>query len=405
MSIINLDNVNFNNLLPPLKRKLVKSLLAGLVVTSMTPILTGCGGKQQKPSENDYQIRFEYFSEEDKAKEWIQLSSDHTNNSLEELAEFGENIRSVYIDYGYYIDDLSALVEYCPNIEKVDIAYSPSISDLSFLYSLPNLKEVYIKESGYVTPALVEYFDKMGIKHNITKQELENAEELDRIISEIITDDMTDEEKIQAVTYYVITRFDRKLSSTLDSNINPLSSMLEHNRGVCAGYSYVTTILLRKAGIKSYNIKTDDKLVGHNWNLIYLDGKYYYIDTANINQVPFISEFALKYLNIAPYYMTDPRDTAFSSMVDFDKVDKVNIPPEMIADIERGESEKNLIEKYGNSVPASVIKLLMIVVGVMTGLDLAARGACALSDTVSYKRINRRKGKRKATKKSGHHRR
>lgn len=397
MSIINLDNINFENLLPLIKRKLVKSLLAGLVVTSMTPVLTGCGGKQQKPSENDYQIRLEYFSEEDKTKDWIELSSGHTNTALEELAEFGENIRSVYIDYGYYIDDLSALVEYCPNIEKVHIFRSPSISDLSFLYSLPNLKEVYINENGYVTPALVEYFDEKGIKHNITKQELENAEELDRIISEIITDDMTDEEKIQQVIYYVITHFDRKLSRIGDSNISPLSSMLEYDGGVCAGYAYVTTILLRKAGIKSYDVKTENTLIGHDWNLVYTDGKYYYIDATNINQVPFISEFALKYLNIAPYYMTDPRDTAFSSMVDFDKVDKINIPPEMIADIERGESEKNLIEKYGNSVPASVIKYFMIVLGVMTGLDLAMRGACALSNTVSYGRISmgqRGKGKR-----------
>ena len=39
--------------------------------------------------------------------------------------------------------------------------------------------------------------------------------------------------------------------------------------GVCAGIAYTTNVLLRKAGIESYELISND----HGWNLIDLDGK------------------------------------------------------------------------------------------------------------------------------------
>ncbi len=379
-----------------LKYKLLRCIATGLVIVSLVPMLTGCGKTTQNDVTYDPQIGYVYFDEEARSKDYISIGSEMTNTGLEELAEFGENVREVYIDYGFNIDDLSALVRYCPNIEIIHISYAPSISDLSFIYSLPNLKKVDLKENGFVTPELVEYLDRCGIEHNITNKDLEHAAELDKIIDEIITEDMTDEEKIQAITYYVINNYHYKITKVGESNDRPLSSTLENGGGVCASYAYLTNVLLRKAGINSYEVVTENKLLGHAWNLVEVDGKYYYLDATNIKQIPFISKLVLKYFNVGFFYMTDPKATGLSPMVDFDKVEKISIPPEMIEDIERGESEKNIFEKYGNSVPARIIEIVLAITAVTVGISLTTKGIEAVSDSISYRKYKKEEQKRKA---------
>ena len=384
-------------------------VLAGSIVASMIPFgLAGCGRVNNIPVYGDVpNSTHTFYMDED--HETLYLGMETTSESLEGLEEYGETIRCVEIDYAFSVDDLSALVEYCPNIEEVHINYAPSISDLSFLYNLHNLHKVYLEESGYVTPELVEYLDKNGIEHNITQQDLDNNAELDRIIDEIITDDMTDEEKIQAITLYVVDNYRPRMLKSAESNERPLSSMFENRGGVCASYAYLTNILLRRAGVNSYEVVTrNDLFAGHAWNLVEIDGKYYYLDTMNIdsNQIPFLSKLILEKFNIGLFYMTDPAANSFSAMVDYDKIDRISIPQQMIEDIERGETTKSLYEKYGNSVPARFIEALVMIVGISTGFSLTAKGMSAIKKTASGRKIKsaRRRGyntrKKKTVKKS-----
>ncbi len=381
-----------------LKYKAIRGVMTGIVVLSLVPTLTGCGDKNQEYVDPGYDqetaITQEYKEHGiELDDDTLYLGPEVTNEALELLEENGENIKSVHLYYALNVDDLSSLAEYCPNIESIDIEYSPSISDLSFIYSLHNLQHVSLEENGFVTPELVEYLDRNGIEHNITTQDLANAEELDRIIDEIITDDMTDEEKIQAITYYVIDNYRYRITKVGESNERPLSSTLENEGGVCASYAYLTNVLMRKAGINSYEVLTENKLLGHAWNLIELDGKYYYLDTTNIKQIPIISKLVLKHFNVGFFYMTDPSATGLSPMIDYDKVEKVSIPEEMIEDIERGESEKNIYEKYGNSVPARIIELAIAIAGISLGFKLTSMGIGAVKDTVTSRKIKRARKK------------
>lgn len=173
------------------------------------------------------------------------------------LKETGNEVTTVELGNSLYIDDLSKLDEYCPYLETLIIDNCPSIYDLSFIYRCSNLKEVKITENGFVTPALVEYLDENGIKHNITDNDLKISQEVDKIIDEIIKPNMSDEEKIQAVTSYVIRNYDYNKKLVEISNLEPLSSMINNGEGVCAGYAYLTNTLLRKAGINSYEIVSD----------------------------------------------------------------------------------------------------------------------------------------------------
>ena len=403
---IHVDNVNTDKFKKESNKKytLTKTVISGLIVAAMIPGLVGCGIANDIPVYGDVpNANHTFYMDED--RETLYLGINSTFESLEELEECGETIRRVEIDYAFSVDDLSLLVEYCPNIEEVDIYYAPSISDLSFLYNLPNLRKVNLYESGYITPELVEYLDSKGIEHNITQQDLENNAELDRIIDEIITDDMTDEEKVQAVTLYIIDNYGLNPFKAGDSNERPLTSMFENRGGVCAGYAYLTNILLRRAGVNSYEVvTTNDVVAGHAWNLIEIDGKYYYLDAFNLdnNQIPFVSRLILEKFNIGLYYMTDPSANSFSAMIDYDKVDRVSIPPQMIADIEKGETSKSLIDKYGNSVPARFIEALIVIVGVADGLALAGRGMSAIKKTASGRKMKsaRRRGYNNRKKKN-----
>ena len=390
MSNISINNLSYQKLEEDVHNrlgyKILRTGLTGLMVLSIVPFIVGCGKKKESDISNPQQTRIEYFNENERNSSVIIIDADFTNEGLDELQDFGSQVKEVYIDYALNVDDLSKLADYCPNIEKLHISYSPSITDLSFIYSLQNLNQLDITENGYITPELVEYLNSKGIQHNITQADLENVEEIDRIISEIITDDMTDEEKIQAITYYVMDNYHYNILNEDVSNDNPLSSVLKDHEGVCASYAYLTNILLRKAGISSYEVFGYKGIRGHAWNLIELDGKYYYLDMTNINQIPFISKMVLEKFNIGFFYMTDPKDTFLSPMVNFDEIEKISIPEEMIEDIERGESRKTIIEKYGNSVPARIIEIMILTASITIGFTLAASGMIAISDTISYKK-------------------
>ena len=212
---------------------------------------------------------------------------------------------------------------------------------------------------------------------------------------------MTDEEKIQAITYYVIDNYHYKITKVFESNSDPLTSTLKNGGGVCASYAYLTNILLRGAGIKSYEVTTSNEvLLGHGWNMVEIDGKYYYLDATNIKQIPIISKLALKYFNIGFFYMTDPKATSFSPMKDFDDVEKISISEEMIADIERGESEKNIYEKYGNSYPARIIEAVLAITAITIGLKLAANGMDSIKESISYRNYEKERKRREAERRA-----
>ena len=59
---------------------------------------------------------------------------------------------------------------------------------------------------------------------------------------------------------------------------------LVHNEAVCAGYAYAFQYLLMRAGIESYYVvgeageDENGDPIGHAWNLVKIDGSWYYVD-------------------------------------------------------------------------------------------------------------------------------
>ena len=264
--------------------------------------------------------------------------SDITDKDLEKLTP---DIDHLQLEHCYFLHDLSKLPELCPNIKVLRISHCPSVVDLSFIYELPDLQLVELDDCPGVSIELKDYLILNNIDNNISQNDIYAAEQIDKIYNHIIKDGMTDDEKIKAITLYMIDNFEFDEDETINSNIAPLETMTFKYKGVCAGYAYLADALLCKAGINSYYVVDKD----HAWNLIEQDDKYYYLDTTYLDANDAYGNIEI--FDNYPHYMSSPARTGHSSMSSYDAGEKiVMMPKSFVDDIEAGEDLKTLKEKY-----------------------------------------------------------
>lgn len=370
MEKIKITSFFSENVIKTLKTRIAMVALAGSILVTMT----GCQNRIETKNSNSYEI-----SQGETSVHYSQC--DFWDGDLEKLPE---SLETLHLTYAFYLQDLSELPRICPNLKNLYLDNCPSLESLDFIYEMDNLEKISLNDCALIDEEFVQYLESRGIEHNITESDLNAAREVDRILDEIITDDMSDEDKIQAITVYVVDNFKYKLSKAEESNMEPLESMIENKSGVCASYAYMMNVMLRKAGITSYEIISKT----HAWNLIEVDGKYYYLDATNVLQPPkFLTKIILEKFNVGFCYMSDPKANSLSAMNDYDKIDKVIIPDELIEDINNGQDMKNIIEKYGNSVPARLIEIIALFAITIGGLSLASNAL----DNLKYSSSRRRR--------------
>ncbi len=86
--------------------------------------------------------------------------------------------------------------------------------------------------------------------------------------------DWTDYEKVRAVFDRVVRRTDYQA----DQRDQSLYQVLVNGEGVCAGYARTVQYLLNRLGIFCTYITGTARGGSHAWNLVRLDGEYYYLD-------------------------------------------------------------------------------------------------------------------------------
>lgn len=139
----------------------------------------------------------------------------------------------------------------------------------------------------------------------------------DKIIDRIITDGMTDREKVQAVYDYVIGSFTYIYTSDKTDWMQAAYTMLQNLNGDCFNYYAVTKLLLDRLGIPNITVTRSQDSVRdgrHWWSLVSVDGglTYYHVDTTprNINYTGdrnfclVTDAFLEKYNEFAPGYYT-----------------------------------------------------------------------------------------------------
>lgn len=302
----------------------------------------------------------------------------------EDIEELPSSITDVSMFNCHFVTSLSTLPDTCPDLSYLELDSCSSITDLSFIYRLSSLKTVILNDICGITPELIKYFKDAGIDYTISDGDVIASEKVQRILDEIITDDMSDSDKIKAISLYVSKNCKYNLDFIEESNNNPLEFTLLEGEGVCAGIAYTTNVLLRSAGITSYELVSD----AHAWNMIEFDGKYYYLDVTNLGSVitkP-LAQLVLKTLGVGHCYMSDPSRTTLTAMEQYDNCSAVIIPNELVEDIANGESEKNIIEKYASSLPLQIITGLIAIVGIGLGIKLAKTGIEGLQSSHQYRK-------------------
>ncbi len=118
------------------------------------------------------------------------------------------------------------------------------------------------------------------------------TEKADAIIAAIITEDMSERDKIKAIHDYLILNCAYDYNNYVMGTVQPRSRLaigvFEDKLSVCQGYTAAFNLLCREVGIRSVVIKgtspssTDE----HAWNLVLVDGRLYHIDVTHDDPVP-----------------------------------------------------------------------------------------------------------------------
>ena len=123
------------------------------------------------------------------------------------------------------------------------------------------------------------YIDSFSAKEN---------ELADAVIAKIITSGMGEFEKVKAIHDYLVMNVDYDYQNYLNDTI-PMDShkaigALKNKIAVCDGYSYAFQLLCLKAGVSCElvtGVATEsgtNKQIGHAWNQVKIDGKWYNMD-------------------------------------------------------------------------------------------------------------------------------
>ena len=160
---------------------------------------------------------------------------------------------------------------------------------------------IYV-EYFYSSSVSVKYI-KGGNEYMLTLQYDRDIDELkelrskadqkaDAVIDSIITDSMSDHDKVKAIHDYIILNceydFDNYLLGSIPSESRMAYGVLCERKAVCQGYTAAFNLLCSKVGIRSVAIGgfAPNSSEDHSWNMVLIGGQIYYVDTTHDDPVP-----------------------------------------------------------------------------------------------------------------------
>lgn len=110
--------------------------------------------------------------------------------------------------------------------------------------------------------------------------------EVDKIISNTITNGMTDMEKALKLHDYLVLNCKYDLGHKINPDSDGITSydIICGNAGVCQGYAQAYNDLLRRVGVESIMVSSD--AMNHAWNMVKIDNNWYHVDVTWDDPVP-----------------------------------------------------------------------------------------------------------------------
>ena len=121
----------------------------------------------------------------------------------------------------------------------------------------------------------------LSIEHVYSDEEISEINYVvDLKMKSLITDNMTNSEKIKIIHDYIIdnTKYDSLKTNNINDTTyksNTAYGVLVQGYGICSGYADTMAIFLNELGIENYKISNDT----HIWNLVHINGKWTHLDT------------------------------------------------------------------------------------------------------------------------------
>ena len=265
-----------------------------------------------------------------------------TIEDLENLALYNCGSTDATIDYDNYkflfspnlnclvIDDFNVqkdLIESLPNIKTLDISSNTDMVLINYnldYQRLTNLDTLIISNPYTIAVHMnkndIETLTQNNVKiidksyENQVPLLLEINEKIDKIVEELnINNNSTEEEKIDKIIMYAINNltYDSKISKDLSEGNNISSNLfyengflygaLELDTQICGNYSALIGALCERVGINEINQMSSV----HSWNLVYVDGNNYYVDSTLID-INIQDEQDINEMKQNEWYMQDP---------------------------------------------------------------------------------------------------
>lgn len=169
--------------------------------------------------------------------------------------------------------------------DSIDRCYHAVLKDHPEIFWVHNHEKIYkttYSDSDYCT------FTPGYIYTESEISEIQNAMEAGfQEVSSLIPADASDYEKVRIVYSYVIDNTQYQASDDDQS----IAGVFWKKEAVCAGYAGAVQYLLERIGVPCIYVdgSTQGSTEGHAWNIVKLDGEYYYVDATNGDQPDFLN--------------------------------------------------------------------------------------------------------------------
>lgn len=169
--------------------------------------------------------------------------------------------------------------------DSIDRCYHAVLKDHPEIFWVHNHEKIYkttYSDSDYCT------FTPGYIYTESEISEIQNAMEAGfQEVSSLIPADASDYEKVRIIYTYVIDNTQYQASDDDQS----IAGVFWKKEAVCAGYAGAVQYLLERIGVPCIYVdgSTQGSTEGHAWNIVKLDGEYYYVDATNGDQPDFLN--------------------------------------------------------------------------------------------------------------------
>lgn len=282
-----------------MRAKIRKILCISLSILCCISIFTGCNVEEQidlveeeilKAKEEVGYPEMESSQTVIESTEFLTQNSEIDKQEAEAIAT--ETEHSAYTDnYAYgtlneeaklvYDEVLNTILEQSEkteisttDIDVLEQAYKAVCSDYGGLFWVSGY--VYTQYTRAGKPVGMDFTPQYTMSY---EERMELQQQIDASVEELLAGiSISDSDYAKAKYVFEILIQNVDYESSIENNQNIISVFL--NRAtVCQGYACATQYLLRLLGIQSAIVTGNANGEAHAWNLVRLDGEYYYMDT------------------------------------------------------------------------------------------------------------------------------